>query len=101
MNTGIYIPFGKLAAFCRNRPIYKMMLFGSALREDFGPESDIDILVEFDPDAQIGDFGLVEMQDDLEHLLGRKVNLQTPDALSPDIRQEVLDTALVLYERKT
>ena len=93
----IDIPKEKVAAFCRRHPIRKLSFFGSVLREDFGPESDIDVLVEFEPGHVVGYFRFAEMESELSNLLGRKVDLRTPAELSPYFRQEVLDTAEVEY----
>jgi uncharacterized protein len=99
MNKGITIPHEKLAEFCQRYPIHKLALFGSALREDFGPNSDIDILVEFEPGARVSLFDMVTMEMELADILGRKVDFRTAPELSRYFRQKVLDTAEVLYER--
>ena len=91
------IPRNKLAAFCRRNHIRKMSLFGSALREDFGPESDVDILVEFEPGQSVGLIRLAGMEIELSDMLGRKVDLRTPGDLSRYFRQEILDSAEVQY----
>lgn len=85
----IEVPEEELSAFCRRNHICKLSLFGSVLRDDFGPASDIDVLVEFDPGATPG-FGFVE-------LLGRHVDLNTPGCLSKSFRDEVLYEAQVVY----
>lgn len=95
---GILIDPGELAAFCRTRHIKKLALFGSVLREDFGPESDVDVLVEFAPEARIGLISLAGIEEDLSRLLGRKADLNTPGFLSPYFRDEVLSQAEVLYD---
>ncbi len=91
------IPRNKLAAFCRRNHIRKMSLFGSALREDFGPESDVDILVEFEPGQSVGLIRLAGMEIELSDIFGRKVDLRTPGDLSRYFRQEILDSAEVQY----
>ena len=73
-----------------------MSFFGSVLRDDFGPESDIDVLVEFEPD-HIPGLAFFGMQDELSEILGRKVDLHTPGFLSTSIRSEVIAEAEVLY----
>jgi predicted nucleotidyltransferase len=93
------IPAAKLAEFCQRYPIHKLSLFGSALRDDFGPNSDVDILVEFEPEARISFFDMVTMEMELAEMIGRKVDFRTPQELSRYFRQKVLDTAEVLYER--
>jgi len=93
------IPLTELTAFCQRYPIRKLSLFGSALRDDFGPDSDIDILVEFEPQARISFFDMVTMEMELSEILGRRVDLRTPEELSRYFRRKVLDGAEVLYER--
>ena len=78
----------------------RMSVFGSVLRDDFRPDSDVDILVEFEPEAHVGYFGLAGMEHELSELLGRKVDLRTPAELSRYFRQRVVDGAEVIYERK-
>ena len=98
MNSSLRVPKQRLAEFCRANGIKRLALFGSALREDFGPESDIDLLVEFHADRIPGFLGLAGMEIELSKLFeGRKVDLRTPAELSPRFRQEVLDTAEVQY----
>jgi uncharacterized protein len=94
---GIEIPEKKLAAFCRQHGIRRLALFGSIVRGDFGPESDIDMLVDFEP-GRVPGLAFFAMQDELTTLLGRKVDLNTPECLSPYFRDEVLDEAKVLYD---
>ncbi len=86
-----------LAEFCRRHHIVRLSLFGSILRNDFGPESDVDVLVEFEPGYTIGLIKMAGIELELSDLLGRKVDLRTPDELSRYFRQEVLDTAEVQY----
>ena len=94
----IKIPKDKIDAFCRRYNIRKLSLFGSVLREDFTPESDIDFLVEFLSDAKITYFDLAQMERELSEMLnGRQIDLRTLAELSPYFRQEVLETAVVQY----
>jgi predicted nucleotidyltransferase len=95
----IAIPYEAVQALCGKYHIRKLSLFGSVLRADFRPDSDVDVLVEFEPEARIGYFELFDVQQDLAALLGREVDLLTPGALSRYFRQRVLDTAEVVYER--
>ena len=88
-----------IAAFSERYPVRTLSLFGSVLRDDFGPESDVDVLIEFLPDSGVTYFDLVTMQDELTAIWGRQVDLVTPGALSQHFRQRVLDTAQKLYER--
>jgi predicted nucleotidyltransferase len=93
----IDIPKEQIAEFCRRNRVRRLALFGSVLREDFTPDSDIDVLVEFEPDARVGlrFFGL---EDELSQILGRKVDLNTPGFLSNYFRDEVLAEAEVYYD---
>ncbi len=98
MNPRVSVSRDALAAFCQEHGIKRLAVFGSALREDFGPESDIDVLVEFEADRIPGLLGIAGMELELSRLFsGRKVDLRTPEDLSRYFRQEVLDTAEVQY----
>lgn len=92
----IEIPPGPLAELCRRRHIRRLALFGSVLREDFAADSDVDLLVEFEPGHTPG-FAFFAIQDELSELLLRPVDLQTPAFLSPFFRDQVRDEAQVLY----
>lgn len=98
MNRNLTIPKDALVDFCRRNSIHKLALFGSALRDDFGPESDLDILVEFEPDARVGLIRMAGMELELSALLGRKVDLRTPQDLSRYFRDEVIREAELLHE---
>ena len=101
MNSQVSIYKDALAAFCREHGITRLAIFGSALREDFGPASDIDLLVEFEPDRVPGLLELAGLELELSAVFGgRKVDLRTPEDLSPYFRQEVLDTAEVQYAQR-
>ena len=94
MNTNICIPENRLAVFCKVNGITRLALFGSVLRDDFGPDSDVDVLVEFEPERIPGLLGVAAMEIALSDLFGgRKVDLRTPEDLSRYFRQEVLDAA--------
>ncbi len=97
MNPKITIPKPALSAFCRENGIRRLSVFGSALREDFGPGSDIDLLVEFEPEARIGFMKLARMQRELAAIIHRKVDLVPQDGLKPKIRTEALSGAEVIY----
>ena len=98
MNSNVSISQERLVKFCRANGITRLAIFGSALREDFGPESDIDLLVEFAPGRTPGLLGMAGMEIDLSALFGgRKVDLRTPEDLSRYFRQEVLDMAEIQY----
>jgi uncharacterized protein len=91
------IPKERLAEFCRRHHILKLALFGSVLRDDFGPESDIDVLVEFEP-GHVPGLRFIRMQDELSRIFdGRRVDLVTPKFLNHRIRDEVLKSAEVQY----
>jgi len=92
----IEVPTEEIAAFCRRNHIRRLALFGSVLRDDFTPDSDVDVLVEFEPTTQIGlrFFGLEE---ELGELLGRKVDLCTPGFLSKYFRDEAMAKAEPIY----
>jgi predicted nucleotidyltransferase len=80
----------KLAEFCRRNHIRKLSLFGSVLTDRFTPDSDVDVLVEFEPGNGPGYFGLAGMEIELSEMLGRKVDLRTPRELSRYFREEVV-----------
>ena len=88
----------RLAEFCRKHHIRRLALFGSALRHDFGPESDVDVLVEFESRHTPGLFGIARLERELSTLFGgRKVDLRTPEDLSRYFREDVLREAEVQY----
>ena len=97
MKARIEIPKEALADFCRRNHIRRLAFFGSVLRDDFTPESDVDVLVEFEP-GHVPGFAFISMQDELSALIGRNVDLNTPACLSPYFRKEVLDEREVLYD---
>ena len=86
-----------LEQFCKKHRIRKLSFFGSVLRDDFRPESDIDVLVEFEAGARIGFLKMAHMENELSEILERKVDLRTPADLSRDFRQEVIEKAEVQY----
>jgi hypothetical protein len=94
----LQIPQDRLADFCRRHHIRWLALFGSVLRDDFGPDSDVDILVDFEPEARIGLLAFARIQRELSELLQRPVDLVTRDGLKWVIRQAVLDSAEVIYD---
>lgn len=94
--TKIKVPKDEIARFCRKHHIRKLSLFGSVVQDNFGPESDVDVLVEFEPGHTPGlDFFVMEAE--LTKLLGRKVDLNTHDFLSKYIRDQALAEAEVQY----
>jgi len=93
----IKISHDKIAEFCRENHIRKLSFFGSVLREDFGRDSDVDVLVEFEEGAGPGFFGLARMEHELSELLGKKADIRTPHELSKYFRAEVLSSAVEEY----
>ena len=91
------LPIEELGALCRRYAVRELSLFGSALTEGLGPDSDLDLLVEFEPDARIGFLALARMQRELTALLGRRADLVPKGGLKPAIRDSVLASAEVLY----
>ncbi|MGE0824555.1 MAG: nucleotidyltransferase family protein [Candidatus Binatia bacterium] len=98
MNTRAKIPISQeqIAQFCHKHHIRKLALFGSVLRDDFGPKSDVDVLVEFEPGKTPG-WAFFAMQDELSQVLGHPVDLNTPQCLSRYFRDEVLAEAEAVY----
>lgn len=86
----------ELADFCRRNHIRRLALFGSALRDDFQPDSDLDVLVEFEPGARVG-LRFFALERELSRLFGRRVDLNTPGFLSPYFRDEVMAEAEDIY----
>jgi hypothetical protein len=98
MKIDLRIPKESLDTFCRSNGIRRLSVFGSALRSDFRPDSDIDVLVEFDPDRIPGLLGMAHMERELSALLGgRKVDLRTPQDISRYFRKQVIAQAEVQY----
>jgi len=93
----IAIPKERIAEFCRRHHIRRLALFGSVLRDDFGPDSDVDVLVEFEPDHVPG-LAFFDMERELSELLGREVDLNTLGFLSRYFREQVLAEAEVQYD---
>ena len=94
----ISIPKEIINQFCKRHQIRRLSIFGSVLREDFGPDSDIDILVEFKPGTRMGLIKLSGLELELGKILGRKVDLNTPGFLSKYYRDQILAEADVQYE---
>ena len=98
MNPKIKISSDYIKRFCQSHHIIKLSLFGSVLTDHFSEASDVDILVEFDPQYVPGLFGFVGMKDELAHNLGREIDLRTPEDISKLFRSEVIQQSYVLYE---
>ena len=97
MSVRIDVDQEDLARVCRRWGVRRLSFFGSVLRDDFGLDSDVDVLVEFKPEADVGLFEFVDLQQELAALLGRDVDLHTPASLSHFFREQVLGSAEVAY----
>jgi hypothetical protein len=98
MNRNIVIAEEKIREFCERHHIRRLAIFGSALRDDFDPESDVDVLVDFEPGHVPVFFRLFDMQEELSSLFGgRKIDMRTPEDLSRYFRDKVVATAEVQY----
>jgi uncharacterized protein len=95
--SGISVPVERIAEICRRYQVRELSLFGSSIRGDMRPESDIDILVEFDPDATVGILKFAALSQDLEALFGRRIDLVTKLGLKPWVRPHVLSEAKLVY----
>lgn len=93
----IEIPETSVREFCKKHHIYRLAFFDSVLRDDFTQDSDVDVLVEFEPGERVGFFRLTRVQDEFSALLGRQVDLTTIGMLSPDFRDKVLSDAETVY----
>jgi hypothetical protein len=96
----IAVPKQAIEEFCVRNHIRKLSLFGSVLTARFRPESDVDLLAEFEPGAKVTYLDLARMEAELSRVIGRKVDLRTPPELSRYFREEVLASAVVQYERQ-
>ncbi len=102
MSARIEIPKDEIAKFCRRNHIRRMALFGSVLRDDFTPESDVDVIVDFEP-GQTPGLEFITMQDELSEILGRQVDMYTFGGIESSrnwlLREEILNSAEVQYEQ--
>lgn len=94
----ISIPKDEISEFCRRNRVRRLSLFGSVLREDFGPDSDVDILVEFEAGTRVGMIRFSGLEIELSNIIGRKVDLNTPGFLSKYSRDRILAEADVQYD---
>jgi len=94
----ISIPKERIAEFCKRNRVRRLSLFGSVPREDFGPDSDVDILVEFEPGTRMGLIQLSGLEIELGKIVGRKVDLNTPGFLRKYYRDQILTEADVQYD---
>ncbi|RJR46406.1 MAG: nucleotidyltransferase [Desulfobacteraceae bacterium] len=97
-SPNLIVPEERIREFCKRNKIRRLSFFGSVLREDFTPESDVDVLVEFEPHARVGLIRLAGLELELGEILGRKVDLNTEGFLSQDYRERVLSEAVVQYD---
>jgi hypothetical protein len=95
--SGIQFPIDRIADVCRRYGVKELAVFGSAVRGELRPDSDIDILVEFQSDTRIGLLGFTSLSEELESLVGRKVDLVTKQGLKPLVRPRVLSEAQLVY----
>ncbi len=97
-SDNLHLPHKEIEQFCARHNIRRLALFGSVLREDFGPESDVDVLVEFEA-GHVPGLGFFDLQEELTSIIGRNVDLHTPPSLSRYFRDRVLAEAEVQYEQ--
>ncbi len=86
-----------IRTFCEKHHIHRLALFGSVLRDDFGPDSDVDVLIDFEPGHAVGLITFAGLENELSDLVGRRIDLNTPDGLSPYFRDAVLSEQEPLY----
>jgi predicted nucleotidyltransferase len=96
MSPHVAIDRSAIADFCRRHNVRRLALFGSVLRDDFGPDSDVDVLVEFEP-GHVPGFAFFDLQEELAGILGRRVDLHTPGSLSRYFRDRVVREAQDQY----
>jgi predicted nucleotidyltransferase len=97
MTPKVLLDQARIAEFCRRWKVVELSLFGSVLREDFRPDSDVDVLVEFEPGASVEFIDLEDMAAELAALVGRPVDVVTKKWLKPRVRDEVLNSSMVVY----
>ena len=97
MSLRIHIDRERIAEFCRRRHIRRFAFFGSVLRDDFRPDSDVDVLVEFEPGYRLGLFELIRMQQEFSELIGREADFRTPEELGRYMRDRVMAESEVQY----
>ena len=96
----IEVPQDRISEFCKRNHIRKLSLFGSVLRGDFREDSDVDVLIEFESGHGTGYFGLARMERELSSIIGRKVDLRTPQELSRYFRDDVVSQAEIQYAER-
>ena len=102
MNPKVEIPVDRIAEFCQSNRIRRLALYGSVLRDDFEPDSDVDVLVEFEPGRRVG-LAFITMQDELSKVFGRRIDMSTFAGVEESrnwlLKAEILDSAEVVYEQ--
>ena len=98
MSPRVAIPRDRVVAFCQKHGIRKFALFGSVLRDDFGPQSDVDVVAEFRPEIRFTLCEMGHMEDELSEILGRRVDLMEFQGLRPWFLETVLESMEVIYE---
>lgn len=94
----LHFSSGEIEQFCLKHHIRRLSFFGSVVRDDFRPDSDVDVLVEFET-GHVPGFGFFTIETELSSLIGRKVDLQTPGFLSPEIRCHAFSDVVTAYEK--
>jgi predicted nucleotidyltransferase len=97
MSLHIQVDHDAVAEFCRRHHIRRLAFFGSVLRDDFRADSDVDVLVEFEPSVRLGFFELIRAQQEFSTLIGRDADFRTPEDLGNHLRQRVVAGAQVQY----
>lgn len=97
MSMQILVDRELVADFCRRHHIRRLAFFGSVLRDDFRPDSDVDVLVEFEPDFRLGLFDLIRMQQEFSGMIGREADFRTPEDLGRYMRERVVAESEVQY----
>ena len=96
-----HLPTNEVTAYCKTQPILRLSVFGSAAKEELRPDSDIDFLVEYLPDARVSLLDMGGHLMDFQDIVGRKVDLCTPGGLSPYIKDEILESARLIYAKES
>ena len=97
MNLQLHISQPDLQEFCRSHAVREIAVFGSAVRGDFGPDSDVDVLIDLAPEARVGLIALQRMRDELTRIFGRPVDLLTKNGINRHIRDDILRSAQVIH----
>ena len=97
MNPRLSVPQAELKAFCRAHSVRELSVFGSAVRGDFGADSDVDVLIDIAPEARVGLIALQRMRDELARIFGRPVDLLTKNGINRHIRDDVLRDAQIIH----